>query len=364
MTQTYATCSHAVPRAATPDDLELTVTESERDDVHHTQPRCRSYSDVVAKRVPSEEENSDKENINNQLPLDEEINAIRNARTKLSHPGDGPSRDKGKGVDPWNWGNIHFSDKEETHPDVQEKAYNEWKAHQRNYLDINHRPVLPGLPTKPVPTPSTAKALNLEILRELKAIRAENAHLQEQQSDKAAKKHAWILYPSLVAWPPWPPREHLPEMSMPIYDQANNSQQTVTLVMHSSTNQPRAILMTILTHCPMDSTKKKQYRDLKKRSCLIKPTPPEPYDGSADSQMFYRFMRESKSYVKEGQVAFNASEWMLNEFFTSLFDYCFPTNYILKQRKKLKTLYQNGKTVKEYVSELIELFTIIGEISE
>ncbi|KAF9499141.1 hypothetical protein BDN71DRAFT_1384384, partial [Pleurotus eryngii] len=57
-------------------------------------------------------------------------------------------------------------------------------------------------------------------------------------------------------------------------------------------------------------------------------------------------------------------EWTLDKFFTSLFDYCFPTNYISKQRKKLKNLYQNGKTVKEYVSELIELFTIIGEISE
>ncbi|KAF9491806.1 hypothetical protein BDN71DRAFT_1397751, partial [Pleurotus eryngii] len=117
--------------------------------------------------------------------------------------------------------------------------------------------------------------------------------------------------------------------------------------------------------------------------------PLESYDGSADSQTFYRFMRESKSYVEEGQVrskhqveklsrylqgtaytfyirqvAFNASEWTLNMFFTSLFDYCFPTNYISKQQKKLKNLYQNGKTVKEYVSELIELFTIIGEISE
>lgn len=74
MTRTYVTRSRAVPRAATPDDMELTgesplfippspprrsaVTDSERDDVHPAQPRRRSYSDVVARRAPSEEENS------------------------------------------------------------------------------------------------------------------------------------------------------------------------------------------------------------------------------------------------------------------------------------------------------------------
>ncbi|KAF9499142.1 hypothetical protein BDN71DRAFT_1524591 [Pleurotus eryngii] len=366
MTRTYATRSRAVPRAATPDDLELTVTDSERDDVHPAQPRRRSYSDVVAKRVPSEEENSDKENINNQLPLDEEINAIRNARTELSReqtdtvrtaedsmtqaerdllakqrqnvrdearahepladPWDGPSRDKGKGVDPRNWGNIHFSDEEETRPDVQEKAYNEWKARQRNYLDINHRPVLPVMPTKPVPTPSTAEALNLEILRELKAIRAENAHLREQQSDKAAKKHAWVtsrqadpvsisrgmasmaskgapardehahLRPSKQlpadsylgrAFRHQPTKSHPNDDPDPLSDGSYDPDDPQS----SSSEEPsdsESSSDNYRSRCR--ATKKKQYQDSKKRSCLIKPTPPEPYDGSADSQTFYRFM--------------------------------------------------------------------------
>ncbi|KAF9493428.1 hypothetical protein BDN71DRAFT_1394985, partial [Pleurotus eryngii] len=122
---------------------------------------------------------------------------------------------------------------------------------------------------------------------------------------------------------------------------------------------------------------------------LIKPTPPEPYDGSTDSQAFFRFMCKATSYIQEGQVrrkhqveklsqylqgqaytfyvrqvTFNSSEWTLDAFFTSLFDFCFPTNYISKQRKQLKNLYQNSKTVKEYISELIELYTIIGETAE
>ncbi|KAF9487160.1 hypothetical protein BDN71DRAFT_1355813, partial [Pleurotus eryngii] len=58
------------------------------------------------------------------------------------------------------------------------------------------------------------------------------------------------------------------------------------------------------------------------------------------------------------------SEWTMDAFFTALFDFCFPTNYVLKQHKHLQNLYQNDKTVKEYVSELIELFSIIGQTLE
>ncbi|KAF4565677.1 hypothetical protein EYR36_002255 [Pleurotus pulmonarius] len=480
MTRTYATRSRAVPRAATPDNRELTgesplfippsptrrsaVTDSERDDVHPAQPRRRSYSDVVARRAPSEEENSDKENKYNPLTLDEEIkrhartelnreqtHTIRTAENSMTPPerdlltkrrqnvrdetrahepladlGDGPPKNKGKGVDPRNWGNIHFSDEEETRPDVQEKAYNEWKARQRNYLDTNHRPALPAMPVNPVPATSTAEALNLEILRELKAIRAENARLREQQSDKPAKrKHARVTMRQAdpvsisrgmasLATKGVPARDehahlrpsnqlpansylgrafqHQPAGNDPSDDPTTSSDASYDPSdsrSSSSDESSNSGSSTDNYRSRRRAMKKKQYRDSKKRACLIKPTPPEPYDGSADSQAFYRFMRESKSYVEEGQVrrkhqveklsrylqgtaytfyirqvAFNASEWTLDTFFTSLFDYCFPTNYISKQRKKLKNLYQNGKTVKEYVSELVELFTIIGEISE
>ncbi|KAF9500805.1 hypothetical protein BDN71DRAFT_1375515, partial [Pleurotus eryngii] len=114
---------------------------------------------------------------------------------------------------------------------------------------------------------------------------------------------------------------------------------------------------------------------------------PEPYDGHVDSQAFFRFMHEAKTYVSEGQVkqkhqvakvaqylqgnaytfyvqqvAFNVEEWPLDRYFTEMFDFCFPMNYVSKQRKVLKGKYQNNKTVKEYVSELIEMFTIIGQI--
>ncbi|KAF9498920.1 hypothetical protein BDN71DRAFT_1503632 [Pleurotus eryngii] len=152
----YTTRSRAAQRAATPEDLELTgespiflpptlprrtaVTNSEHDNTHPIEHRRRSYSNVVAKRVPSVEENSDHEKNKNLLTLDEEFNLLRNAHTKLNReqtntvraaedgmtteerewtarrlphardnaraleplaePGDSPSRNKGKGIDP------------------------------------------------------------------------------------------------------------------------------------------------------------------------------------------------------------------------------------------------------------------------
>lgn len=69
------------------------------------------------------------------------------------------------------------------------------------------------MPVNPVPATSTAEALNLEILRELKAIRAENAR-----------------------------------------DRVINSLPTATLDVHSSTNQLGMILATILLPRPMHRT--------------------------------------------------------------------------------------------------------------
>ncbi|KAF9491148.1 hypothetical protein BDN71DRAFT_1350565, partial [Pleurotus eryngii] len=64
------------------------------------------------------------------------------------------------------------------------------------------------------------------------------------------------------------------------------------------------------------------------------------------------------------QVAYSATSWKLDDFFAALFDFCFPADYISHQRKKLENLLQGQKLVKEYISELIEMFSIIRIIHE
>ncbi|TFK17111.1 hypothetical protein FA15DRAFT_549776, partial [Coprinopsis marcescibilis] len=117
----------------------------------------------------------------------------------------------------------------------------------------------------------------------------------------------------------------------------------------------------------------------------LKPIPPEKYDGTPDAQMFHRFATMVTTYLEDGKVpvkrhvliisqyltgeaynyfvrefSFKQKTWSANRFLKGLFNYCFPVDFRDKQRAKLRRCFQNNKSVKQYVSELNELFTTIG----
>ncbi|KIM51985.1 hypothetical protein SCLCIDRAFT_142141, partial [Scleroderma citrinum Foug A] len=48
-------------------------------------------------------------------------------------------------------------------------------------------------------------------------------------------------------------------------------------------------------------------------------------------------------YVRE--VSGNPYSWRLPEFFRELFNYCFPVDFRIKQRRKLLRCYQNNQKV-------------------
>ncbi|EGN91622.1 hypothetical protein SERLA73DRAFT_80280 [Serpula lacrymans var. lacrymans S7.3] len=113
------------------------------------------------------------------------------------------------------------------------------------------------------------------------------------------------------------------------------------------------------------------------------------YDGKPDLQEFHQFMVAANTYVREGRVPkrgrvyrlspflkgtvydfflYKVSpdpySWRLREFFIGLFNHCFPVDYRMKQRDKLKCCFQDNKTVKEYLYKLTELWNIIGDSDE
>ncbi|KIM50769.1 hypothetical protein SCLCIDRAFT_34004 [Scleroderma citrinum Foug A] len=133
------------------------------------------------------------------------------------------------------------------------------------------------------------------------------------------------------------------------------------------------------------SQKPKQHQ----KQMMLKPIPPTKYEGSMDSKAFHQFITAGTAYVKDGQVPhkkwpFILSHyltgkmhefyvrkvsrdpycWCLPEFFRELFNYCFPVDFRIKQRQKLQCCYQNDQKVKDYVYELDELWTMIGEMDE
>ncbi|EGN94765.1 hypothetical protein SERLA73DRAFT_77506 [Serpula lacrymans var. lacrymans S7.3] len=138
--------------------------------------------------------------------------------------------------------------------------------------------------------------------------------------------------------------------------------------------------------------KRKNCKSKRKRSPrrpILKPTEPQVYDGRPDSQEFHQFMVASSTYLKEGRVprkgrvyrlssflrgtaydfflykvSPDPSSWDLKDFFIGLFNHCFPVDYRMKQRDKLKRCFQDHKSVREYLYELTELWNIIGDVDE
>ena len=121
----------------------------------------------------------------------------------------------------------------------------------------------------------------------------------------------------------------------------------------------------------------------------LKPILPLTYDGSADSCALHRFVTEGTAFVEAGgvkakeqvfilshylggkahefyvrEVAGNPFKWRPCDFFLELFNSCLPIDFRMKQREKLKWTYQNERSVRDYVSELNELWNLIGDISE
>ena len=55
--------------------------------------------------------------------------------------------------------------------------------------------------------------------------------------------------------------------------------------------------------------------------------------------------------------------WGLHRFFAELYNYCLPIDYKQQTRLRLEDLYQgSSQSVAEYVHELNELFSMVGDI--
>ncbi|KAG6876586.1 hypothetical protein C0993_002047 [Termitomyces sp. T159_Od127] len=121
----------------------------------------------------------------------------------------------------------------------------------------------------------------------------------------------------------------------------------------------------------------------------INPMPPNTYDGTAEVQQFMQFMSNCTLYLKHGrvssrrqvlvisqflkgrawrfysrEVSLDPESWSIDKFFQELFNDCFPVNFRNQQRNKLNNYHQGKQSVRDYVSGLEELFTIVGYISK
>ncbi|KAG1790266.1 uncharacterized protein HD556DRAFT_1242511, partial [Suillus plorans] len=184
-----------------------------------------------------------------------------------------------------------------------------------------------------------------------------------------------------------PTRVHFPD------DSSSDSSDSSTTTQSSSSELSSESEDSSSSSCDRGKrASKKRHKTKKrktKRKTTLKPIPPKEYDGSVDPRAFHRFITEGTAYVEDGnvprgrrvfvlsyylkgkahdfyvrQVSDRPGEWRLKEFFTELFNYCFPLDFRTKQRKKLYRCYQGDQRVRDYLSELNELWMMIGNVPE
>ncbi|KAF8079210.1 hypothetical protein FPV67DRAFT_1776248 [Lyophyllum atratum] len=322
------------------------------------------------------------------------------ANERPASRGEGPS--KGKNIDPTNWGAAGIP-AEELNSAAQQAALDEYASRE-------------ATPVEQVPVNVTSSAIiETELRNELESLRAELKMLRKQKSRKQAKEsktkerahNEKEMRPSTqIAAKSFLGKafenvENTKRRRKADTDSDKSSSSSSSSESDDGAGSPPSDGSDSSSNdddssSPSDSSisseparrrKKKSSKRKHKNSkrTLIRPTPPEKYKGVADTQVFHRFLTQSTAYVTDGRVApkrhvaiianfleekaytfytrevsYNPEKWKLRTFFEKLFDYCFPVDFRSQQRKKLKRCYQNERSVKEFVSDLNELFTTIG----
>lgn len=122
----------------------------------------------------------------------------------------------------------------------------------------------------------------------------------------------------------------------------------------------------------------------------VKATPPSKYNGEPNSTVFYKFIVDAMQYIRQSglmplksehvprlspfltdtaaefymhEVGAKAHRWRLDDFFRGLMNYCFPADYAGQQRRRFENCNQDDRPVRDFLHELQELKTILGDIS-
>ncbi|TEB26238.1 hypothetical protein FA13DRAFT_1713440 [Coprinellus micaceus] len=94
----------------------------------------------------------------------------------------------------------------------------------------------------------------------------------------------------------------------------------------------------------------------------FKGIPPEKYNGEPNAPKFHRFVSGVMMYIEDTNTPKNrqVAKWDLAKFFKGLFNACFPVDYKEKQHERLENIRQGKHELRVYMSYLNELFLTTG----
>ena len=296
-----------------------------------------------------------------------------------------PPRNKGKGIDPRNWGDINF-EPEELDNNLQEEMFD---AYQEEHRQSRKRSRKDDRKTKHENAP--VKKEPPKLITSVKNKEATPAsHTLTLESRRASSRPVAQIVPESSLGVALSNIARLVREPEDPDDFSSSSSDVGSSRSRSARSDSRSGSRRRHRHRSSKKSSKRKSRRSSRRSrarSIIKPIPPKDYDGAQNPKAYHRFVMEGEAYLRDGKVSKErhihilahyldgkaysfymqkvASDkpenWDLYKFFTELFNYCFPTDYRQKMRLKLEDLHQKAnQPVIEFVYELQELFSMVG----
>jgi hypothetical protein len=310
--------------------------------------------------------------------------------------GDGPSRNKGKGIDPLEFGNIQFTSGEED-PEIQRAMYEEHQTRKkaldaqkalrlntsRDVFSEERHPAqsdAPHVPREGVSAPSART--DTPSIQKRQAVMIDRA----DRSKSVPRGLIDSMMPSKLMHPDSAVARSLQNGGRMAVDAEENPLEDSSSSSSDSSDSSSDSDSSQTSH---RRKKKSRKRKKSKRKINIKPKEPTEYSGEVDFRKFNRFLKETCLYVKD--AGFSKKEyilriapfmkgkalnfytqkaemyeamWDLKTFYGHLFDYCFPPNYRMNLRDKLeKTTQLPDHSVTQYAHNIQEIFGMLGNVT-
>lgn len=262
--------------------------------------------------------------------------------------GEGPSRLKGKTIDPRNWGGLQLSDAE-MDPEIQCAALRAIRDTRKGEVKL-----------KPHVDKETPKSGNKKETPKAKG--------KERKLVSEVRPSTQIPQDSYLGAVFAKAREAHKKGDTSPSESSSSSESSSDSTSSDSNHSPsRSSTSDPSSHGSATSSSGKQKRKpnqrRSKRGRKKRPThktkaiPPKEYNGKADARAYHRFMKEGMAYLEDAKVqpkryaytlscyltgraydfytqkvSMTEDRWTLNNFFTEMFNYCFPSNYRTQMR--------------------------------
>ena len=290
--------------------------------------------------------------------------------------GEGTSNPKEKQIDPWEWGNVHISDS-------KANVNAQWAALESYRLAAPEKPKEKHEASQ---HHGTSKPYGKHHKNDLPAESCLIAQMPSKSYIGVALKNIG-RHSRTQELPDDPSSESSSSSSSEPSDlssdsDSDSSSEVSNIRSHQhASKHPRSH-----SHCSKNKRYQKSKSWCSRHSKAIKPN---EYDGAADACAYHQFIKESSAYLEDSSISqkwqcfalsyfltdkaydfyqqnisMMEEKWTLEEFYTELFNFCFPIDYWMQMWKKLNHTFQKEKSVNQYAFELEEIFNMIGGYSQ